>query len=403
MAESAHFHSNNKASENLHRQQTYPCIIACGYRQVWIPKTNRTFPAWLIAFDDATEQEKRTTWRTKHDISLLHRAAKTAHIQFPKAVFAKLVEAAPWKSPDLLEDDGAASEKEWNELTCINHWNKNMQKNLWRINQFLQEYSKSRVENVMGAWKIFARLGDTEFVLPVARDLETSNHQREQISHELGQYFCSPENAIFLVQTCLERISRLVSQTETRDFVFIEPSVGRGDILVALRDHLSSNQSVFATTHLTQFLGFDLDSAAVDACRQRFEAGAGNTIINQADFLQTKRNDHLQGDACVSFLGGPPYTASHNNDTQSSLDKYIPMRFVEHAIHEWKAQLVAFIMPRRCKSHAYESLPSNYLYETIELPSSTFYFQGNVAVQQPSVLQFFWLNNSKGRIRVHDT
>ena len=373
---------------NNSQSQSCPCILACGYRQVLIPKSGRKFPAWLIAFDDALVGT-RTSWRSKHDIWLLQRSATTS-IEFPKAMFAKLADAAPWRAPsslltdnDLvngrLDDDNAASQGD--------NWHRQMHKNLLRANQFLQSCSKSQTQCAIDAWKVFSRLEDCENLVPTGSEADDTNGYRaQQASHELGQYFCSPENASSLVETCLQRLDCLLQNSQGRELVLVEPSVGRGDIVAALQNHLKDHAAL--ANHSIRVQGFDLDAAAIQHCRTQFDAS--DMRFECCNFLETKRQDHVAtDDACVAFLGGPPYSANHGHG--SNMDRDIPIRFVEHAASEWNAQLVFFLMPARCRACRYEALPEGYKRETLDLPSSTFYFQGKQPVTQPSVLQCFWI------------
>jgi hypothetical protein len=214
------------------------------------------------------------------------------------------------------------------------------------------------------------------------------------------------------------------------------------------------------------FVGMDIDPAAIAHCRDRFsqryhnyhcsddDDNNNNNIqpdINwmTVDFLQSQRasvmDTRLQVDGTrrtssetddnnnmmVIVLGGPPYSSgaghggngksntdsdnnnnNNKNGTDDGMQHDLPMRFVQHAIQEWGASVVTFLMPERCgrnddnKSWLYmnrdfSTIQSNDRSNTegcyalanfpLEAPS-VFYFQGltSAPVKQPSIIQCFW-------------
>jgi hypothetical protein len=213
------------------------------------------------------------------------------------------------------------------------------------------------------------------------------------------------------------------------------------------------------------FVGMDIDPAAIAHCRDRFsqryhdyhcsddDDDSNNNIqpdINwmTVNFLLSQRasvmDTRLQVDGTrrtssetddnnnmmVIVLGGPPYSSgaghggngksntdsdnnnSDKNGTDDGMQHDLPMRFVQHAIQEWGASVVTFLMPERCgrnddnKSWLYmnrdfSTIQSNDRSNTegcyalanfpLEAPS-VFYFQGltSAPVKQPSIIQCFW-------------
>ena len=163
-----------------------------------------------------------------------------------------------------------------------------------------------------------------------------------------------------------------------------------------------------------------------------------------ANFLYSRRTDTIEEAEDVVILGGPPYTSGagkrrsvpqrNNNDEAREDDddgnkadegkrpclasqEYddeegqlyrndLPLHFVRHALVEYRAIVVAFIMPQRCAKVPYHEIlqmdrstttmnnnETYYDYETIALDGpSIFYFQGQheQAVHQPSIIQVFW-------------
>jgi hypothetical protein len=90
----------------------------------------------------------------------------------------------------------------------------------------------------------------------------------------------------------------------------------------------------------------------------------------------------------VICLGGPPYTTGAGSMSNTNMQRDLPQRFVSHCFDEYKAQFVAFFLPRRFEKHDWE-----YPCRTHELASSTFYFHGK-KVRQPSILQCFTPNQT---------
>ena len=89
----------------------------------------------------------------------------------------------------------------------------------------------------------------------------------------------------------------------------------------------------------------------------------------------------------VVVFGGPPYTP-----------KDLPERFILHSIHELRADIVVFLLPKRCEKDAgsiqeklncYASEKGRWCFVNKELADSTFDFEGNY-VSQPSTLQYWY-------------
>jgi hypothetical protein len=283
----------------------------------------------------------------------------------------------------------------------------------------------------------------------------------------LGQYFCHPANAQQLVNVCLERVqqqlllykSRHGGGEKTTQFLFVEPSCGHGQVLEALLDELDRRQSSSTREstphrHLPQldlkqcsFVGIDIDPTAIAHCRDRFSQryhdyhcrDDDNDIQPDItwmtiDFLQSQRSsvmkNRLQVDGTrsggtpenenmVIVMGGPPYSAgaghgggqssgtSKNDDKDKNgsdgMQRDLPMRFVKHAVQEWGASIVTFLMPERCGRKGDTAMQPNDVSSSskdgccalanIQLESpSVFYFQGlaSAPVKQPSIIQCFW-------------
>jgi hypothetical protein len=114
-------------------------------------------------------------------------------------------------------------------------------------------------------------------------------------SSKLGQYFASKENSKRVVDCALEKIiplyheynNRQQQQQQSRNnnsnsssssnssniniqLLFIEPSCGHGDIVVALVDALKKRKSIISPQSVS-IQGYDIDPNAITTCRQRQE------------------------------------------------------------------------------------------------------------------------------------
>lgn len=342
-------------------QQQQPYIIACGYRQIRIPKSNLLFPAWLISFGNKT-----CWWRSKKDVCKLGGAARL----FPKSAWKKLSESAPWMRP------GEEEVPLLSEL-CENHWTDRMQKCLRQIDQFLQQCSQSTSDEGQNAWTHFCR---AEHNADLADDGDGASQPPQQRGNALGQYFCSPSNAQTVVNVFVDVINRL----SERQICVVEPSCGHGRLVqTMIEKYPAVDWSV---------LGMDIDPTAIEVCKKQLPHDNLKWIAT--DFLTSQRYDFVSETATVVALGGPPYSAGAGHALDMRRD--LPVRFVEHAIFQWRAQLVVFIMPERCRYENYNHL-EGYLQKTIELQESIFYFQDQTPIRQPSIIQCFWTGHDSVR------
>jgi hypothetical protein len=478
--------SPSSSSSSSHKT----CVLACGYRHVFIPKSGNRFPAWLVqivvpengqqqqhtsstahttpATSTATSATTKTSviavWRSKRDFLRLSRstsASTSGRIVFPKRALTKLADAAPWKRPP----DPIHTGRDNLNAALVNHdaegedqWKVSMKKNLFVLDRFLQqtaEYCQTEgdcnTENssaaVQNAWAEFCRPTDCEDLGVVVDSLDSvatvassSIVEAIQRGNALGQYFCSKENADQLVECLLQAIKRTLPNTSSsginRKMLIVEPSCGHGTVIDSLRQQLQlqlqlhldksndyEDADVLAGSKC-QIIGLDIDEEAISYCQKSAVVEAENNFeksktrsdnisvsYHLTDFLAT--NDTFTGrwttttglidttattaavppsavPVQVFMIGGPPYSAGQGT-SGDDWHGTLPMEFVEHAVHQWKAAAVAFLMPARCRNATY-CLPADYRVETIDLKhSSQFYFQGGKkSVTQPSIIQVFW-------------
>jgi hypothetical protein len=383
-------------------------IVACGHRSVRISKSGLLFPAWMVEFAGADESSLslRSTseiaaskkwccwWRSKRDFLLLGRVTRKHALPWTAAAWGKLSVAAPWIPPGVVAIGNAEA---------VNNWKPNMTKSLFLVNQYLQRLDDlcSRADvhpEVLLAWQTFCRPEDTQDLASADDDSNESNVAMDDaFGNSLGQYFCSPDNGRQLVECFWNRLEPLIRHSSAATRI-VEPSCGHGDVIRCLMAMLAAI-SKRSDSKIISVLGLDLDPTVVDHCRRLMNqdpiplTGLPLFECANADFLQTRPSDFFCNNnappaTVIAMIGGPPYSARKGANAKDKNDP--PVRVVEYAVNEWKASVVAFLMPARCRDFRYR-LPANYKTETIELANeSIFFFRGVRKVTQPSIIQCFW-------------
>jgi hypothetical protein len=112
-----------------------------------------------------------------------------------------------------------------------------------------------------------------------------------------------------------------------------------------------------------------------------YTAGAGSTVSRSST-----------GPAMGLGLRAPPSSLEARQDFLAA-QRSLPLRFVRHAIVEYGAEVICFLMPERCRRcPQLRQLLDRHAYECTTLDcDSIFYFQGKAdrPVRQPSVLQCY--------------
>ena len=333
-----------------------------------------------------------------------------------------------------------------------NHFRPEMKKSLQQLDQFLQLVEKeavtvaaatdtsslSQVKNIdppsvngiASAWDLFCRKGDTEgLIVNESRKVPSSTTESMQ-SSKLGQYFASETNAKLVADSVLRALDDILlfSATDSNTksnavasrkrrrphlthVVFVEPSCGNGDVLIALLKELQQKPEFIKSIESVSIFAYDIDPNVLSVCEHRVESTVREDVcvskkfkkmeFTCQDFLTTiAHNDSTMpddGDAVVCCLGGPPYTTGAGSTTIESSDRAtksatierdLPERFVVHCRKKWSADIISFLMPERYKRMDWGK-DSNMVCATDELSTSTFFFRGNVEVTQPSILQTF--------------
>lgn len=429
-----------------------PAVVACGYRQVSIPKSGNRFAAFLVAIpneqlrcnagngDDCCSDADgksatmssasiRFAWRSKRDFMLLARS--TTSRALPKSALKKVVEssAVPWRrfTSNFCGDSDmdVASNNIPHFLSdskLPNRFSARMKKSVWQLDRFLQESHVETItkEKTKKAWEIFCRPADTEdlvtpgeFAPGATQSVKErsqnnekpnqsikensvkskirdpnfsfiSNYDRNATtlaeSSRLGQYFASEENSRKVVECALEKILPLYGDGSNHNMLFIEPSCGHGDIIVALVEALKRHK---IPPHSVFIQGYDIDHCAIKTCRQRQEFPRSTKFYTNgsidgfdddddywilwdcSSFFETARQKCIcsfdsayvnvvsnsksergeDKNMLVCCLGGPPYTTGQGNG--SAIQRDLPTRFVQYCRNEWKADVITFLLPAR--------------------------------------------------------
>eukprot|EP00956_Cyclotella_meneghiniana_P004290 scaffold5277_cov30-Cyclotella_meneghiniana.AAC.1 len=205
-------------------------------------------------------------------------------------------------------------------------------------------------KGMVDAWTLFCRERDTDGLIVPQHHGDTSScshsngvdecEDRVEINAaKLGQYFASDQNVKDVVDTTLQLINRL--ELSSKEIVFVEPSCGDGRIILGL---LSSASFM---THNASIIGYDIDQSAIERSQQNMERVKSDkpVVLRCSNFLTLKRQDMMHdlnlteqsSDVVTVVFGGPPYTP-----------KDLPERFILHCINELHAEIVVFMLPKRC-------------------------------------------------------
>uniref|UniRef100_M4BJD0 Uncharacterized protein n=1 Tax=Hyaloperonospora arabidopsidis (strain Emoy2) TaxID=559515 RepID=M4BJD0_HYAAE len=217
-------------------------------------------------------------------------------------------------------------------------------------------------------------------------------------ARDLQQYFSSTE-MVHLVVTSVQ------AYLKQRAVVWLEPSCGDGRFLTALLQ--AGAQHV---------VGYEIDSKVQSLAEQNVRlaasdvagvprpfSGEGSSVQAQVylgDFLTSR--SCVPADKFVVAVGNPPFSTKGKNRNDLVHD------FFRHAASEWRAHVIAFIVPERCSRPLFVETTLQQLNrqqmdnETVvlswtlamELPLTDYEFEFGARkalkrVRQPSVLQLF--------------
>lgn len=169
---------------------------------------------------------------------------------------------------------------------------------------------------------------------------------------------------------------------------FLEPSCGDGKILDELLQQSKNIQS-------KNIFGVDIDSVALGKAKQNLSEHnvslqCGNFLSLDRKQLNLEMTDMEEKEKqTLVVLGGPPYTP-----------KNLPERFIVHSIIDLKADIVVFILPKRCANDADDICKilnrtkthdddGDWGYTNSDLSNISFSFK-DTTISQPSILQSWY-------------
>ncbi|KAK1931651.1 hypothetical protein P3T76_012980 [Phytophthora citrophthora] len=208
-------------------------------------------------------------------------------------------------------------------------------------------------------------------------------------ARDLQQYFSSAE----LVDLVIKRVMEQLHLQDQRDVVWFEPSCGDGRFLTAL-----------LRAGARHVVGYEIDEKLHDIARNNVSQVAGvagtdedsiEAQVYAGDFLASKSS--ISPDKFVVAIGNPPFGAKGGDGSD------LVHHFFRHAAREWRARVVAFIVPERCSRPAFVETTLQQLQSdndsaswtlTTELSLTDHQFEFGTGdqlkrVRQPSVMQLF--------------
>lgn len=208
----------------------------------------------------------------------------------------------------------------------------------------------------------------------------------KQHARDMQQYFTSAPLIEFVLSSVTDWLLQLKTTVSSERVAWLEPSCGDGRILSALL------KAGARYVH-----GFELDEALCRRARDKVQPPEGAVCsIQQGDFLASRRSHHNQD--LLFALGNPPFGSKHDEGRRDDL----VLSFYRHTAVEWKASVIAFIVPERCASPSFVAAALEALSDdtsqtstkwrlalTQSLEGFIFEFMAIHEFRQPSVLQLF--------------
>ena len=459
--------SRNNNFDGSLPQLLFPRIIACGYKHFISYKSGQTFPAILVQYgpNEFYWRTKKDFLRFKRQQR--RQQQQPSSISFPKKAYTKLVSRSPWIIPNfpsssndiLREKIGRIQYEEQNNTVMINNYDMDMKKSLYSMNDFLRKTTNSYTttsttsSSIIHEMSEFFRREDASQLTIVChnqinKDINDDDYDDEGNIHHsssmnsshpqnasaiLGQYFASPENVDIVIQVLLDYIKTEIETTTTtrssfttRKVVLCEPSCGDGRMIQSffhtfhkhpygtIQNHsIHNSHASFDDNDEKKFpfvIGYDIDPNTIQQAHNRLSNHKDHVLLKCTNALlepsyvpRNTNDDDSTTNHLVVVFGSPPYTTGSGNGSKIKRD--LPEKFVHHFIHNWNADLIAFILPKRYKSFHWDEILNidnshsttatfKYSSEAIPLANSTFYEnipegegESNMRqIQQPSVL-----------------
>eukprot|EP00644_Phytophthora_capsici_P017917 jgi/Phyca11/530373/estExt2_fgenesh1_pm.C_PHYCAscaffold_620034 len=192
-----------------------------------------------------------------------------------------------------------------------------------------------------------------------ARCKRTAARADSKRARDLQQYFSSAELVDLVAKRVMEHLQ------DQRDVVWLEPSCGDGRFLTAM-----------LRAGARHVVGYEIDERLHDI---------------------TRNDSSLSPDKFIVAIGNPPFGAKGGDGSD------LVHHFFRHSAREWRARVIAFIVPERCSRPAFVETTLQQLQSDTDTASWTLVTELSLTdhqfefgtgdqvkhVRQPSVLQLF--------------
>lgn len=279
------------------------------------------------------------------------------------------------------------STRRWRQLMELT-WTRGDESKGWRIE--LQKNVSACEQWLNAAYKALPTDQQRAFVdedgYRAYQEQRAAVRAAKQHARDMQQYFTSAPLIDCVLSSVTDWLAQHKIEVSSERVVWLEPSCGDGRILSAL-----------LKAGARRVHGFELDEALCRRARDNVQASEGAVCsIQQGDFLASRRSHHDQD--LLFALGNPPFGSKDKEGAREDLI----LSFYLHTSVEWKASMIAFIVPERCASPSFvastlEALSTGptqtstqwRLALTQSLDGFSFEFMTVHEFRQPSVLQLF--------------
>ncbi|CAH0480714.1 unnamed protein product [Peronospora belbahrii] len=221
----------------------------------------------------------------------------------------------------------------------------------------------------------------------VAKRKRAAHRENIKYARDLQQFFTSVELVDLVVQRVLEHSVK-------KETVWLEPSCGDGRFLTAL-----------LRAEAQHVIGYEIDERLHSIADRNVRlsaidvAGGVQVQVCLGNFLESR--SCMPADKHVIVIGNPPFGARGKDGSD------LVHAFYQHAAKEWRASVIAFIVPERCSRGKFIETTLQKLNDSqsddglflswklnIQLSLNDYHFEFGIReklkrVRQPSVLQLF--------------
>ena len=215
-------------------------------------------------------------------------------------------------------------------------WKDNLSRSLQRAQSWLQDHLALHCS--FDSRESF--LCDNQYARRIT--ITTERKREEAHAKKFQQYFSSEQNVLTLIQL-LHKYTEQYNQ-----LTILEPSCGDGRIMKAV---VSNSLSL----HPLRLVGVDIDPTMQELVMVATDTDLPKYSIQflSMDFLQTN-SDSFKGDTSdaretLVVIGNPPFTNSAMRmDAGVERREDYPLQFLLHSAVTLDADLILFLLPRRC-------------------------------------------------------